>query len=119
MVRHHYRQGDRVVFRVTKFSSHPGPRAENIAPAPHGESYHYTVDKFWIVAGFASTGELILRTRRGKQHLVNAGDIRLRRANIWERWRYRSRFEEIERLRHDDASEQVEQKSSSAVMSGT
>ncbi len=119
MAHRDYQPGDWVLFRVTKFSSHPGPRAENIAPAPHGESYHYTVDKFWIVEGRSGDGKLILRTRRGKQHVVDASDLRLRKANIWERWRYRSRFEEIERNQVAGDGKRSEPTSQSTVMSGT
>ena len=92
-----YHPGDWVVFRVTKYGVHPGPRAENVIPARHGDSYCYTIDKFWIVVGQAPNGHLMLKTRRGKQHVVAPDDLRLRKANLWERWRYRSRFEEIQR----------------------
>jgi hypothetical protein len=97
MVHREYQPGDWVVFRVTKYGVHPGPRASNVIPAQNGDSYRYTIDKFWIVVCRTSNGQLSLRTRRGKEHVVAADDIRLRKANIWERWRYKSRFEEIER----------------------
>lgn len=87
--------GEWVIYRKTKFSTHPGPRAQNVLPAVHGDEYAYTVDKFWIVNQVRTDGSLLLKTRRGKEHVVPPGDLNLRRANWWERWRYRDRFEAI------------------------
>jgi hypothetical protein len=87
--------GDWVVFRKTKFSEHPGPRAENVKAAPFGESYSYTVDKYWVVHEVRTDGSLLLRTRRGKEHVVSVDDPRLRRANLFQRLFYRSRFSAV------------------------
>ncbi len=87
-----FQVGDWVVYRKTKFSARPGPRAANVAPAPHGDLYSYTIDKFWVVDQIAEDGQLLLRTRRGKQHRVASNDLRLRHANFYERLRYRDRF---------------------------
>jgi hypothetical protein len=87
--------GDWVIYRKTKFSTHPGPRAQNVLPAVNGDEYAYTVDKFWIVAEVRNDGSLLLKTRRGKEHVVPPGQLNLRKANWWERWRYRDRFEAI------------------------
>ncbi len=84
--------GDAVVFCVSKFSTDPGPRAEDIHPAEHGDTYSYLVPKFWRVEQLNSDGSLILVTRRGKRHTVHPTDPRLRAANFWERWFYRNRF---------------------------
>lgn len=89
------RAGDWVIYRKTKFSTHPGPRAQNVLPAEHGDEYAYTVDKFWVVADVRPDGSLLIKTRRGKEHSVRPNDPNLRKANWWERWRYRSRFEGI------------------------
>lgn len=89
------RAGDWVIYRKTKFSTHPGPRAQNVLPAENGDEYAYTVDKFWIVADIRPDGSLLLKTRRGKEHSVRPNDPSLRKANWWERWRYRSRFDGI------------------------
>ncbi|MEX0716209.1 MAG: hypothetical protein WD066_06475 [Planctomycetaceae bacterium] len=80
-----YKPGDPVVYRKSKFSNHPGPRAKSIDPAPRGETYSYVVDKFWTVAGVTEDERLLLRTRRGKEHVVNPGDPNLRHARWWER----------------------------------
>jgi hypothetical protein len=88
--------GDWIIYRKTKFSTHPGPRAQNVSPAEHGDEYAYTVDKFWIVAEVRSDGTLLLRTRKGKAHAVRADDPNLRKANWWDRWRFRERFESID-----------------------
>lgn len=84
--------GDRVIYRMRKYTTHPGPRARNVAPAPHGDFYDYEVDKFWVVAEQLNDGRLLLRTRRGKEHVVPLDDPKLRRAQLWERWLYRQRF---------------------------
>jgi hypothetical protein len=87
-----YHPGDWVIFRKEKHSTSPGPRAENIHAAPKGDDYYYQVDKFWVVAETRPDGKVVLRTRRGKTHVVNANDPHLRRARWWERLFYRSRF---------------------------
>jgi hypothetical protein len=90
-----YRRGDPVIFRVVKSSYRPGPRARNIYPAPHGESYSYAVDKFWTVAEELGNDMLLLQTRRGKTHRVHAHDPQLRHATWWERVRYGARFPQL------------------------
>lgn len=90
-----YHPGDWVIYRKAKFSTHPGPRAQNVNPARSGEKYSYTVDKFWVVAQVLAGGELLVQTRRGKAHRVSAGDPDLHRARWWERLLYRRRFESV------------------------
>ncbi len=86
--------GDRVIYRREKHSTHPGPRARNIDPAPLGDTYSYEVDKFWTVQQ-VENGSLVLVTRRGKIHRVNMNDPRLRRANWWEKLVFNGRFPSI------------------------
>jgi hypothetical protein len=91
MLRNRFQTGDPVIFTKTKFSVHPGPRAEDISPASHGESYSYLVKKFWTVV--ANTGDrLLVRTRTGKQHWIDLDDPALRAPTWWEQLRYRGRF---------------------------
>jgi hypothetical protein len=90
-----YQTGDWVIYRKTKFSTHPGPRAQNVSPASCGEQYAYTVDKFWIVVEVLAGDELLVQTRRGKSHRVSARDPDLHRAAWWQRLYYRRRFESI------------------------
>jgi len=87
-----YKPGDPVVYRMQKQSTHPGRRAKNVRPSPHGETYDYLVDKFWIVAEVRQDNKLLVKTRRGKEHLVDASDPNLRRPRWWERLVYRRRF---------------------------
>ncbi|MCA9227886.1 MAG: hypothetical protein KDA47_19835 [Planctomycetales bacterium] len=94
-----FRPGDLVVYRKQKHSNHPGPRAREVAPEPHGELYTYLVEKFWVVAECRDENKLLLRTRRGKEHLIDAADHNLRRANIWERLFYRDRFRNLQHQR--------------------
>ena len=84
--------GDPVIFRACKTSIHPGPRAQDVHPAEHGDYYSYQVDKYWAVSEVHSDGSVKLVTRRGKHHIVAADDPRLRAARWWERWLYRDRF---------------------------
>ncbi|HET6424917.1 MAG TPA: hypothetical protein VFG20_14610 [Planctomycetaceae bacterium] len=93
-----FQVGDPVVFRMTKFSTDPGPRAVEVQPARSGETYSYVVDKFWTVGEVAPDNTVVLVTRRGKQHRVAINDLRLRPANLWERWFYRKRFPRTEQL---------------------
>ena len=92
MKRHTYKPGDPVVYRVNKNTPRPGPRAEQINPAPRGETYQYQVDKLWVVAEVLDNGDLLLRTRRGKSHRLDAANANLRHATWWERIKYTGRF---------------------------
>ena len=91
-MQHALKNGDPVIFVVSKNSVDPGPRAKQVHPAPAGETYSYTVEKFWTVAEVRPDGHVVLVTRRGKQHEVDINDPRLRPARWWERWIYRNRF---------------------------
>ncbi|MEQ9409898.1 MAG: hypothetical protein RIK87_19335 [Fuerstiella sp.] len=87
-----FHAGDLVIYRKSKFSDHPGPRAANVHPAPRGETYSYTVDKFWIVQEVLADGTVVATTRRGKKHYLRPDDPLLKRANWLQRLLYRSRF---------------------------
>lgn len=89
--------GDWLIYRKTKHSRSPGPRAQNVIPSPHGEDYGYYVDKFWILTEVTEDGRLRLRTRRGKEYVLDSDDPNLRRARWWERLMYRQRFKDVER----------------------
>ena len=93
-----YKPGTPVIFRMHKHSHRPGVRAQKIQPDPHGESYRYQVDKFWIVADVCDNGELLLQTRRGKVHRLDATDPNLRHATWWERFWYSHRFPQTAKL---------------------
>ena len=92
MAERQFHPGDWVVYKKTKHSTQPGPRAQHISPAAGGDNYAYTVDKFWVVAAVRRDGQLVLHTRRGKQHVVSPSDPHLHRASWWQRLLYRSRF---------------------------
>ena len=91
-----YQPGDWVVYCKTKYSHQPGPRAQNVSPAQRGDKYAYTVDKFWVVSDVLEDGKLVLQTRRGKEHVVDARDHDLHRARWWERLLYHRRFAAVE-----------------------
>jgi hypothetical protein len=81
---------DVVIYRKHKNSLHPGPHATDIQPAPHGDTYSYSVEKFWLVVAVRPDNTVVVRTRKGKQHTMAASDPNLRRAHWWERllfWR--------------------------------
>lgn len=90
------KRGDWIIYRKTKYSAHPGPRARNVAPTPKGDNYVYNVDKFWIVVEVLPDNMLRAVTRRHKEVTCKLDDPNLRRANWFERLIHRSRFQEIE-----------------------
>ena len=91
-----YRVGDRIVYVKPKRSTHPGPRAEHVHPAVHGDSYGYTVDKYWIVTCVADEQTIVAKTRRGKTHRVAIDDPCLRKPNLLERLLCRGRFPSLD-----------------------
>jgi len=97
MARRQFKSGDWVVFRRTKHTTRPGQRAQIVHPTAHGDQYNYIVDKFWVVAAVQPDGQLLLQTRRGKTHVVDADDPNLRHATWWDRIRYRARFAQLPR----------------------
>jgi hypothetical protein len=99
MAKRRFVPGEPVIFCKVKHGDNPGPRAHDISPARSGDSYAYVVDKFWVVVAILANGQLLLRTRRGKEHIVDANNPNLRRATWWERIRYRDRFPEVEQAR--------------------
>lgn len=84
--------GDPVIYRMTKHSRRPGPRARDVVPTPNGDDYCYLVDKFWVVDAVQPDGMLLLRTRRGKTRLVAPQDLNLRSPKWWELLLYRQSF---------------------------
>ena len=91
-----FKTGDWAIYRRQKVSSSPGPRAQQTSAAPRGELYSYVVEKYWVVETIQDDGRICLRTRRGKQHVVEADDPRLRKPNWWERWWLSARFRAVE-----------------------
>jgi hypothetical protein len=83
------------VFRRMKHTTRPGRRARDVHATENGDYYDYFIDKFWIVTDVLADGRLMLQTRRGKTHVVEANDFNLRHASIWDRLRYRSRFVQL------------------------
>ena len=84
--------GDFLVYRKSKVSKSPGPRAKNVSPSTAGDSYGYTVDKYWIVKEVLPEGALLVQTMRGKELTLPRDDTALRKPYIWERWFLRKRF---------------------------
>jgi cyanate lyase len=87
-----YAPGDPIIYRLTKRSTLPGPRARDVYAEPSGDGYTYDVEKFWVVSERLPDGKLVVRTRRGKVRTVANDDPNLRRARWWERLLYSSRF---------------------------
>jgi hypothetical protein len=92
---HPFKSGDLVIFCRTKSTTHPGRRAQNVQATKHGDLYSYVIEKSWIVENVQADGSLMLRTRRGKRHVVAPSDPNLRHATIWDRLRYRARFADL------------------------
>ena len=95
-----FKRGDWVVFCQMKHKTHPGRRARDVHPAANGDDYSYYVEKFWVVLDVLTNGRLLLQTRRGKQHVVDADDPNLRHATWLDRIRHRSRFTPFQLSEH-------------------
>jgi len=95
LFRDDFEPGDFLIYRKSKASPRPGPRARNIQAAENGDDYYYEVDKFWTLSGVLDDGRLVAQTRRGKQVCLAPTDERLRRAGLIERIRYRQRFPSV------------------------
>ncbi len=87
-----YAPGDWVIYRKSKRSATPSPRAQEIYADSKGEKYSYVVEKYWIIERVLEGDRLLLRTRRGKLVELNALDVNLRHANFIERFIHRHRF---------------------------
>ncbi|WP_461509174.1 hypothetical protein [Rhodopirellula baltica] len=91
-----WKPGDWAIYRKSKRSKVPGPRASSVKPNLKGETYNYVVQKFWMVDEVHADGTLTMRTTRGKTHRVPADDPNLTRPNWFARLRWRERFMAIE-----------------------
>ena len=87
-----FKLGDWVIYHKPKVSNHPGPRAEDVDPAPLGELYSYRVDKFWVVSRVVDEKTIEVKTRTGKIHRIAVEDPRLARPSWVVRLRHRARF---------------------------
>lgn len=101
-----FQVGDWVVYLKSKRSVHPGPRARDVQPSEKGDGYSYVVEKLWVVVEVCQDGTLVLKTRRGKQHRLPATDPLLHKASLFQRLRYRTRFQEIEKAPLQEMGEQ-------------
>ena len=95
MVRHIH-PGDVVLYRKQKRSVRPGPHARDIWPAENGDTYSYSVDKFWRVVDVRPDGSLLVRTKTGKQHVILADDPSIRRIHWWNWLFSRHRFPKLQ-----------------------
>jgi hypothetical protein len=86
--------GDHVIYHKSKTSPRPGPRAEDVHAAEHGEDYSYIVDKFWTVSAVIDEETIEVRTRQGKTHCLKTNDPLLRKAGVVDELRFRTRFPE-------------------------
>lgn len=87
-----WRPGDWAVYRKSKVSTSPGPRAANVVAAKKGDSYNYFVDKFWVVEEILPDDEIRVRTARNKSHVIRLDDPCLRRPSLLQRIAWRNRF---------------------------
>jgi hypothetical protein len=88
----HLEPGDFLVYRKSKVSARPGPRARNVQASEKGDDYYYEVDKYWTVADVLDDGRLVAKTRTGKQVYLTPEDEKLRKAGLIERVLHRRRF---------------------------
>lgn len=97
-----FRKGDWIVFRKTKFSEHPTPRAIEVTPSRQGDGYTYVVEKYWVVVDTLDNGDLVVCTRRGKRHTISPDDYQVRKASLWDRFARRGRFLETSEVADSD-----------------
>jgi hypothetical protein len=102
-MRKQWSAGDWAVYRKSKRSTSPGPRAENVIASPKGDSYTYVVDKFWVVERVLPDDHLLMRTARGKTHRIDVSDPSLRKASLLQRLFWRHRFLEAQEHCDSDA----------------
>ena len=88
----YFRPGDCVIYYKPKVSGHPGPHAQDIHPAPNGDTYTYSVLKFYRVVAVQPDHTIVVRTRRGRQRTFAVADAAMRLAHWWERLFFSSRF---------------------------
>jgi len=91
-VRGHFQPGDYLIYRKSKVSPRPGPRARNVQPSEKGDDYYYEVDKFWTLSDVLDDGRLVAVTRSGKRVFLTPEDERIRKAGLLARMVYRRRF---------------------------
>ena len=84
--------GNFIVYQKEKISAHPSPRAENVFPARHGDTYSYVIEKFWKVLRVFEDDSIEIGTRCGKRRILPQGDHRVRKAGLWERLFFKDRF---------------------------
>jgi hypothetical protein len=89
---HGFEPGDFLLYRKTKVSQRPGPRARNVQPAQNGDDYSYEVVKFWRLANVLPDGRLLAVTRTGKEIFLTPSDSNLRKARIVDVVLHRTRF---------------------------
>jgi hypothetical protein len=95
-MRRQWNPGDWAVYRKSKQSTSPGPRAANVFASQKGDSYTYVVDKFWVVESILADDRLQLRTATGKTRVIEMADPGLRRPSFLQRLIWRHRFREAE-----------------------
>ena len=84
--------GEFVIFSKPKMSTHPSPRAKEIYPAQHGDTYSYIIEKFWKVVRILDDNTIEIETRRGKRRRLNKDTPLLRKPGLLERFVFRNRF---------------------------
>ncbi len=88
----HVQEGDFIIFKKWKSSTHPSPRAKDLYPSPMGETYWYRIDKFWKVIRVIDSHTLEVETRRGKRRRVANDESSLRKVGLLDKWLHRDRF---------------------------
>lgn len=92
----HWAPGQWAIYRKSKRSVAPGPRASAVQATTKGEQYSYVVDKFWVVRRVLESGSLELQTPSGKRREISSDDPNLRKPSWLERLVWRERFARAE-----------------------
>lgn len=87
-----FRAGAPIVYRAIETSTRPGLDAHEVQPAAKGEFYYYVTHKYWRVEEVRPDGIIVARSPLMEQYFLRPNDPNLRKASLFERLRYATRF---------------------------
>ncbi|HET7511585.1 MAG TPA: hypothetical protein VFJ88_02390 [Chthoniobacterales bacterium] len=86
-----FRAGAPIIYRAIATSA-PGREAHQVQVASKGEFYYYVTHKYWRVEEVRPDGIIVARSSLMEQYFLRANDPNLRKASLFERLRYATRF---------------------------
>ena len=86
-----FRPGDQVIYYQAQYRNTATPGG-NVATLQRVEQAVEVVDHYMTVRESSRKGTLVLVANSGQLHVTHNDDPNIRRASLWERFRYRDRF---------------------------